>query len=495
MAKDNTGSQIPLSIVMGAPEIATRLQDVVSYVLLEAIFDACEVRRSKDRDPSVTTAELSEFVGDEEYHIQLHLRSLSQPPNALLEVKDERRSWRVRMTPSGYRGIAELQDIAVERRARFLDTVERRWKLIRAKLQEHYSSPADLPGGIVSEVRIAVENDLGRTVAFLKTLHHLTGGERAPRKWQAKAPGLAKCKWLRDELLRKAQKAENDPTLEEDAESIRMHVTDMAQREIARYLVRSRYPAVIKEIQKNQRQARPLLIVLDLNVIIGCLCASDRLNVPVNECFATARTLGIGSDDAKGQFLVPAAFNELLRQQLERRRADYEFVRTVWSSGKSDPAVGDRLERLAGYSLSREFIYNWKGSAFDPFVRKTMAAYRSLCRKFGVVDGVGDISEDGYDRHMQSLMDMLSNRFPDHDVKLWTFDAALGRMGYGLAGGVLHAFLDPDRLVKIHSAEEALVGLEDLHWWRTGLIGRDAAQFRDTVTKEFVAAISMKLDE
>ncbi len=109
MVSTETTYEIPLTLLLDQDEIADALIDVFSYQLLDLVYRNCERHRSKGRDPSVTTEELvKELGGFAQYHIQIRLLPLQRPPTSLLEAKDEGHTWRVRMTPAGYRVLSEL---------------------------------------------------------------------------------------------------------------------------------------------------------------------------------------------------------------------------------------------------------------------------------------------------------------------------------------------------------------------------------------------------
>lgn len=497
---------LPLSIMLGDPDLGPCMQSIIDYTLLEAVCKQCEIAQSKLLDPSTTLKKIVPMMGGlDDWQVGFSLRVMSERPNSLIQTKPEGHDdMRVRLSQRGIAVIAGIRQEAKARQERFQEMVGRRWPELQRFLGNLCDRPESFAALIRRDIRRAVQSDLGPTLKAIANFVGKLGEIEEDKLAGFGQPSLRACGELKTRLERQSQSEKTERAqLEQcgqDVDTLVSYVTDAAQSEVSDYLMSRHYPSLMSALAKSSKRQHRQVVVCDLSVVIAMLSTCDRLNAPVKDCLLAAKKCGIGGPDSViAMFAFPFGFYEALRQQLSRAGARYQQLRIAWQPEYRDnvPTEAEALEpleKLAEYSLFREFAFGDYGS-FEGFADHVLASYRGIAGEHTVV--AKQVRMPGLEKYHEYIGEVVSRTSEETRFtrcRLWTYDERLRSIiPDAVHGNILHAFLAPEWPMRIEQQEKELAALRGLGWWRSGLVGSQMAQLRRDVTKELLAAIDKKV--
>ncbi len=505
MSKQKQPDWLPMSVAIKHPKLFEDLQIAYAYYLFCRVANWCDSKRSKRQPCSVTLRQLVDDMGGlKDYTVVLFLSLIARGDDPLVAITRDSRVSSVSLTSAGYRVIREIQDSAEEQSEAFRAVVQDRWSQVNASTKRRYGSADEMVAGVVREIRHVVSNDVANAIAWVRRLTTQTRRQSSNKieLQVAQAPALSACVELQEHLNEKV----NAPATEDghresaskEAEAISTYLANRAQWEIVNYLVENRYPELSDSIRGASSSSSPRCIVMDLSVVVALISRCDRLNVAARDSLSLAEELAqTGALTFDCRFSIPAGYYYYLSEQLEYCRRDFSRIKAMWHPGlekrlpREDPLC-PYLTRLAKFSLFRDFAYFYNGRSFEAFARSKLAEYRRLTWEHGEIGR--DVQPRGKTRedYTKEIIQRVQNEMPGYSGVLWTFNENLARLPFGVYGGVMDTYLEPDMLAKVDRSQELLRGLRTMPLWKSGIFGLSHPRYERTVTRDLLRKVHEK---
>jgi len=497
-------AELPFSLLVEHPDVSGLLRDIYGHRLMEVVSAAC-LSAGGDADPSVTLRDIMPDMGGiPEHRLELTAYQFCMGVTPLLAMTREGQTYRVRVTPRGRGVIREIKLKEAEKADAFRQAIGDNWGSLCRGARLPVEGPDDLPQSLRREISGAVKGDLDGVLSILSKFRHSRVRVRRSPK-DEDIPILAACLKLSTRLYVQGTAGgagrKDSRRLQTDARAVADHVIDIAQREILQYLVEVRYADFLSGLGGLDQGSKPLLIVMDLDVVIAHVCDADPLRIRVDECLAIARQLG-AQRKINGSLAVPRGFQYMLKDLLNLTRKDWQrlqFLRTprMWADPQYRGEFDTILARLARFSIFREYVFRWPDrTTFEDCIDSKMAALRRMARDYTSIQMAGDDrwTIRGHNDQVSALMHYLRDTRAGVEPMLWTFNRRVQHIRNTVYGGVMRAFLDPDSMTKVSEEEKRLEALGDLSWWKENLIRSDAPEFAQHTTAQLREAVERKVN-